>query len=121
VRVRLSRTRWPHIADHLADVRRSGKHPQPWHIDRPGADQNRDQSLGYWERTEGRRYDAAARRGKDRDEVPPAVAREGGRWRGRYADVRLVLSGENRSAGSYMGNELSAWCDGQAFRLVVVR
>jgi hypothetical protein len=77
-----------------------------WHIDRRGADENRDQSIEHWEQTRGRRFSGAGRRGTDRDEVPPAVAREGRRWRGRYADVRLVNSHENRSAGAYLGNRL---------------
>jgi hypothetical protein len=126
VRVSLSRERWPHIADHVGDVERKHKWPAVLHLDRGGADTNREQSLDHWEATKGRRYSERERKGKDRDEMPPAVAREGGRWKRRdgrvlYADVRLVDSGENRSAGAYMGNKLESWCDGQAFRLVVVR
>jgi hypothetical protein len=121
VRVLISRARWPNIARHLADVARGGRYPQPWHIDRRGADRNRDQAIGHWERTTGKRYDDAEREGMDRDEAPPAVAREGGLWRGRYAHVRLVPSSENRSAGAYLGNKLEGWCDRQPFRMVVVR
>jgi hypothetical protein len=98
--------RWPHIADHIRDVQRTRRWPRVWHIDRHGADENRDQSIEHWEQTRGRRFSEAERRGKDRDEVPPAIAREGGRWRGRYADVELVNSQENRSAGAYLGNRL---------------
>jgi hypothetical protein len=118
VRIRLSSRRWPHIADHIRDVRRTRRWPRVWHIDRRGADENRDQSIEHWEQTRGRRFSEAERRGKDRDEVPPAIAREGGRWRGRYADVRLVNSHENRSAGAYLGNRLGPWCNGQRFVLV---
>lgn len=106
VRIRLSPRRWPHIADHIRDVHRTRRWPRVWHIDRRGADENRDQSIEHWEQTRGRRFSGAGRRGTDRDEVPPAVAREGRRWRGRYADVRLVNSHENRSAGAYLGNRL---------------
>lgn len=45
------------------------------------------------------------------DEYPPAVSREGGAG----ADVRLVRSSENRSAGAAMGGRLRPFCDGQAF------
>jgi hypothetical protein len=118
VRIRLSSRRWPHIADHIRDVHRTHRWPRVWYIDRRGADENRDQSIEHWEQTRGRRFSEAERRGKDRDEVPPAIAREGGRWRGRYADVRLVNSHENRSAGAYLGNRLGPWCNGQRFVLV---
>jgi hypothetical protein len=103
VRVRLSRARWPHIADHVAGVRR--RYPLVLHIDRAGADENREESL----------RGIPTRPGYDRDEYPPAVAREGGEG----ADVRLVRSSENRSAGAAMGNRLRPFCDGQRFRLVV--
>jgi hypothetical protein len=118
VRIRLSSRRWPHIADHIRDVQRTRRWPRVWHIDRRGADENREQSIEHWEQTRGRRFSEAERRGKDRDEVPPAIAREGGRWRGRYADVRLVDSHENRSAGAYLGNRLGSWCNGEQFVLV---
>jgi hypothetical protein len=118
VRIRLSLRRWPHIADHIRDVHRTRRWPRVWHIDRRGADENRDESIEHWERTRGRRFSGAGRRGKDRDEVPSAVAREGGRWRGRYAVVRLVNWHENQSAGAYLGNRLGPWCNGQRFVVV---
>ena len=105
VRVRLSRRRWPHIVAHLVAVR--GRYPRVWHIDRAGASENRAESLRGW----------PTRPGFDRDEVPAAVAREGGRG----ASVAYVRSGENRSAGASMGGQLRKWCDGQSFRLIVGR
>lgn len=48
----------------------------------------------------------------DRDEYPPAMADEGGRG----ADVRYVLSSDNRSAGQAMGAQLAPFCDEQKFR-----
>lgn len=107
VRVRLSRRKYPHIVDHFRDVQRSGRHKVIWHIDRAGADENRAESL------EG----IPTKRGYDRDEVPPAIAREGGKG----ADVRYVRSSENRSAGATMGARLRAYCSGQRFRLVASR
>ncbi len=97
--------RWPNIADHIADVRR--RYPLVLHIDRAGADENREDSL----------RGIPTKPGFDRDEYPPAVAREGGEG----ADVRYVRSSENRSAGSYMGNRLEPYCSGQPFRMLVVR
>lgn len=105
VRVRLSRRRWPAIADHVADVRR--RFPLVLHLDREGADENRRESL----------RGVRTRPGWDRDEYPPAVSAEGGEG----AHVRLVPSSQNRSSGAYVGNRLRPFCDGQGFRLVVRR
>lgn len=105
MRVRISERRWPAIARHITAVRR--RYPTVLHIDRAGADANRRESLA----------GIATRKGYDRDEYPPALAREGGRG----ADVRLVRSRENRSAGAYLGNRLRRYCDGQPFRLAVIR
>jgi hypothetical protein len=49
--------------------------------------------------------------GKDRDEYPPALSVEGGAG----ADVKLITSGDNRSAGSTMKAQLAPFCEGQAF------
>ena len=97
VRVRFDDDRWPHIAAHIRfakRLRKSGRlrYPRVFHIDRAGADENRRQAL----------QGIPTRSGYDRDEYPPAVAREGGKG----ADVRYVRSSENRSAGAYMGNKL---------------
>jgi hypothetical protein len=114
--------RWPHIADHVHDARRH--YHRLLHIDRPDADAHRDESLRYvpsW----GTLSDAAKRvidpvdwrLSHDRDEYPPAMMREGGEG----ADVRYVVSSENRSAGAVMGNALARYCDGVHVRLVAVR
>lgn len=50
------------------------------------------------------------RPGYDRDEYPAAVGR-----RVIKADVRLIPSGQNRSAGAVMGNTLRPYCDGTRF------
>ena len=90
-----------HVLDHAHDAIRAG-HPRRLHIDRAAADRHRDEA------TNGVR----TRPGFDRDEYPPAMSREGGRG----ADVRLVRSRENRSAGASMGAQLERYCDGQRFR-----
>lgn len=99
VRVRVSRARWPHIARHIERAR--DRYPRVLHLDRRGADENREESL----------RGVATRPGFDRDEYPPAVAREGGAG----ADIGLVPSSENRSAGAVLGNRLRPFCDGQRF------
>lgn len=49
----------------------------------------------------------------DRDEYPPAASEEGGAG----ADVAYILSADNRSAGSRMGNQMEPYCDGTRFLL----
>jgi hypothetical protein len=104
VAVRLSEKRWPHITDHINDWQ--GSKPRVLHIARELADKHRSQSLA----------GIPTRRHVDRDELPMAMSAEGGKG----ADVRYVVSGENRSSGSVISHRLSRYCDGQAFRLVVV-
>ena len=72
-------------------------------LNRPGADTRRSRLL--------RRF--ATRRGMDRDEYPPALAR--GSYR---ADVAYVPSSENRSHGARMGIKLRRFCNGTRFRYV---
>ena len=90
-----------HILRHVWAAIKRG-HAAILHIDRVGADQNREEATGHY----------PTRPGYDRDEYPPAIAREGGKG----ADIRYVKSGENRSAGASMGNQLRSYCNGQAFR-----
>lgn len=98
--VNLDDTRTPAAVD---DVRRAVAAGQPWllHIDRPHEDVHRRTSL----------RGLPTRPGYDRDEYPPAVSAEGGAG----AVVRLIPSGDNRSAGGKMGHVLGPYCDGQAF------
>lgn len=120
--VPVSRTRWPQVADHVADVRE--RFPKILHVDRADADANRAASLRGLDRwgeltaEEKAKADPAhPAEPHDLDEQPPAMFGEGGTG----ADVRLVLSSENRSQGSVMGTLLSEFCDGSHVRLVAVR
>lgn len=99
--VDLDNRRHIHVLDHAWDTIDKG-HPQVLHLDREGADENRQQSL----------RGIPTKPKHDRDEYPPAVSREGGRG----AHVRYVGSRENRSAGSVMGRQLRRFCNGQAFQ-----
>ncbi len=105
ISVELDESRYPYTTDHIEDAIRAGE-PALLHIDRSGADQNREESL------EG----IPTRSGYDRDEYPPAVSEEGGRG----ASVRYVRSSDNRGAGASMGNQLEGWCEDQPFRIRMV-
>ncbi len=105
VRVSLDQSEYPYTTDHTEDAIRAD-HPSLLHIDRDGADENREESLD----------GIPTKSGHDRDEYPPAVSEEGGAG----ASVRHVPSGNNRGAGAVMGNALEDWCEGQPFRLILV-
>lgn len=101
-----SLARYPNVADHIRDAIKAGE-SSVCTLDREGADERRDAAVkGH-----------AAAKGMDRDEYPFAVCLEGGKG----ADVRLVPSGENRSAGAWMGNKLEQLPDGTRVLVVVGR
>jgi hypothetical protein len=100
--ISFSKTKYPNIRRHYLAAVRDGW-PRVLVLNRSGADGRRDRLL--------RRF--STRRGMDRDEYPPAVAR--GSFR---ADVAYVPSAENRSHGAVMGIKLRRYCDGTRFRYV---
>jgi len=51
--------------------------------------------------------------GKDLDEYPPAMFKEGGMGAG----VRPVTPSDNRGAGAYLGNKLRNYSDGTKVRI----
>jgi hypothetical protein len=103
-RVTLDADRYPETADHIQDAITAGA-PAVMTIDRAGADQNREQSL----------RGIPTRDGHDRDEYPMAMSAEGGEG----ASVRHIPSADNRGAGSSVGSQLGAYCDGQRFTIKV--
>ena len=68
-------------------------------------------------RTESLADEPTPPKGKDRDEYPPAMCAEGG----KLADVRLVPSSENRSAGAWLGNKLKKYPNGTVITFRVAR
>ena len=88
------------VIDHAFDAIALGK-PRILHIARDEAKTNRRLSL----------RGIPTKEGYDRDEYPPAMSDEGGKG----AHIRYVVSSINRSAGSLMGRQLRAYCNGQAF------
>jgi hypothetical protein len=102
IKVRLERERYPNILAHIDTAVTEGW-PRVLRINRVGADERRDKALA----------GIPTKPGFDRDEWPAAMARK--TWR---THVAYVPSSENRSAGSKMGNALSAYCDGVRFTIV---
>jgi hypothetical protein len=83
-------------------------HPSTVTIDRPGAKQNRKDSL----------RGIPTKRGYDRDEYPPAMFDEGGKG----ASVKYIDPSDNRGAGSSMRHQLDALelDDGERVNIVVI-
>jgi hypothetical protein len=110
VEIGLSKTKHANVLAHAADAGKRGygkvksDSPYPvWTINRGGAAGRRKQLLA----------GIPTRPGMDRDEAPPAMARDK-----VDASVRYVPSSENRSAGATMGVKLRQWCNGTKFRYI---
>jgi hypothetical protein len=100
--ISFSTTKYPNIRRHYEAAVADGW-PAVLTLNRTGADSRRSRLL--------RRF--TTRRGMDRDEYPPAVARASFR-----ADVAYVPSSENRSHGARLGIKLRRFCNGTRFRYV---
>jgi hypothetical protein len=113
-RMVFSAREYPNVRRHFRGALRRGW-PRRLVVNRRGADARRERAL----------RDVPIREGFDRDEYPPAVGRgrgpgleRGRNPRGWKADVRYVPSGENRSHGASLGNQLEPFCNGTRFRYV---
>jgi len=86
--VTISQTRFPETAAHVEEAQKAGK-PTTLTIDRAGAVDRRRETLRGTSRVPG----------KDRDEYPPAMFKEGGQG----ASVKHVSPNDNRGAGACIG------------------
>ena len=100
--ISFSGTKYPNIRRHYEHAVAAGW-PSVLVVNRTGADSRRSRLL----------RSTDTRRGMDRDEYPPAVARASVR-----ASVAFVPSSENRSHGATLGIKLRRFCDGTRFRYV---
>lgn len=101
----ISRERFPEAAAHIDDAQngtiwtgfesQSGQEPKPsvLTVQREDVDQRRDKATSV----------VPPRSDYDRDEYPPAVAKEGGEG----SSVRYIDPSDNRGAGASQGNQLS--------------
>jgi hypothetical protein len=116
VTVRLSRRKYPEATLHFEVAWRQGV-PRRYTIARGLADENRDA----WEPLVPAGVDADGDGEEDdRDEVPMAFTREGGRKaaNGRSAShIAYVDASDNRGAGSSIGGRLREYCNGTRFKL----
>ncbi|SDQ00826.1 intein C-terminal splicing region/intein N-terminal splicing region [Mucilaginibacter sp. OK268] len=104
VEVSISKSDYPETAKHIEDAIASGK-PNVVTIERDGAKANRATSL----------RGVKTKPNLDRDEWPMAMFKEGGKG----ASVRHINPGDNRGAGSAIGNALSDYPDGTVVKIII--
>jgi len=96
--------KYPETALHILGAIEQG-HSDVCTIDREGADDNRKESL----------KGIPTMDGYDRDEWPMAMCEEGGKG----ASVAYISASDNRGAGSWVGNELSQYENGERILFIV--
>jgi len=102
--LKVNRSKSPQSAKHLEDT---GQVNKPLTIDRAGSAQRRNENM----------KGVGIKPGMDRDESPPAVFKENG----GNASVRHIPSGDNRSAGAQIGNQLKGVKDGECVKIEICK
>lgn len=105
VRASISRTKHPEAAQHVEDAQAAGQ-PSELTIDRSGARRRGREAL----------RDYPPESGKDRDEYPPKMFKEGGKG----ASLRRISPTDNRGTGASIGNQLRRNPDGTKVKIEVV-
>jgi len=102
---KVSKSKHPESAQHILDAQ-AAEQPKTLTINRAVAAQNRKDSL----------RGVKTKTGKDRDEYPPAMFKEGG----SNASVRHIDPSDNRSSGSSIGAQCRKLPCGTQVTMVVV-
>jgi hypothetical protein len=105
IEVTIDKATHPESAQHIEDAQAAG-HPDVLTIDRGGARANRKASLKGSPKVPG----------KQLDEYPPAMFKEGGAG----ASVRAIDGPDNGGAGARIGNLLRGYADGTRVRIRVI-
>jgi hypothetical protein len=95
----------PEAAANAADAQKAGQ-PSVVTVDRPGAADRRRESLQGTKPVPG----------KDRDEYPPAVFKEGGRG----SQVRPINPSDNRGAGASVGQQIKDVSNGDKVKITII-
>ena len=104
-KITLSREKYPESAKHIEDAIKNGQ-SRELTINRSGAKSNRKASLKGISKVPG----------KDLDEYPFAMCKEGGKG----AHVRAIKRSDNRGSGSFIGHKLRGLPDGATFEIIIV-
>jgi hypothetical protein len=97
---------YPETAVHIREAISHGQ-PAICTIDRKHAEDNREDSL----------RGVPTKKGKDRDEWPMAMCKEGGAG----ADIKYINPSDNRGAGAWIRNKLREYRNGTKIRFIVPR
>lgn len=101
----VSKSKHPESAKHIQDAQKSGQ-PKTLTVDRAGTKDRRKEAM------EGKEKES----GKDRDEYPPAMFKEGG----KNASVKNIDPSDNRGSGACIGNQCRGLPDGTQIEIEVV-
>ena len=104
-KITLPREKYPESAKHIEDAIKNGQ-PRELTINRSGAKSNRKASIKGISKVPG----------KDLDEYPFAMCKEGGKG----AHVRAIKRSDNRGSGSFIGHKLRGLPDGATFEIIIV-
>lgn len=104
--VTIDGSKHPEAAQNATDAQKAGQ-PDTLTVDRAGAKNRRREALS----------GTKPKPGKDRDEYPPAVTKEGGRG----ASVRPISPRDNRGAGASIGNQIKKVPDGGKIKIKVIK
>lgn len=99
--VKLSRAKYPESTAHIDEARTLYRRPYVLTLDRPGTEKRREEATKNFPRVSG----------KEPDEYPPAIAKEGG----VNAHVKNIDASDNHRSGASMGNQLRSQRDGNLF------
>ena len=104
-KITLSREKYPESAKHIEDAIKNGQ-PRKLTINGSGAKSNIKASLKAISKVSG----------KDLDEYPFAMCKEGGKG----THVRAIKRSDNRGSGSFIGHKLRGLPDGATFEIIIV-
>lgn len=104
IEIKILKSKYPESAKHIEDAQNAGK-PNILTIDRDGTTENRKASLRGIDKVPG----------KQLDEYPPAMFKEGGEG----ASVRPISPKDNQGAGATIGNMLRPYPNGTKVKILV--
>lgn len=105
-KIYISSKKYPQSAKHIKDAQKAGA-PKTLTVDRAGAAERRKAAL------QGKKTEP----GKDRDEYPLAMTKEGGKG----ASVRNIEKGDNRGSGACIGAQCRGVKDGEKIQVIVTK